>query len=117
MTDDGFLSLMSDDGSTKDDVKNPDGEIGEKINKLFNEDGKDTSECLIWRCIGAQLIVKRRYCPHCYGRGDCHRRKRGSQVRLNGLHSAQPGGWRVWYGTVVFLAKLHVVLVGQQRVG
>lgn len=44
VTDDGFLSLMSDDGSTKDDVKLPDGEVGDKINKLFNEDGKDTSK-------------------------------------------------------------------------
>ena len=44
VTDDGFLSLMSDDGSTKDDVKLPDGEVGEKISKLFTEDGKDTSE-------------------------------------------------------------------------
>jgi translation initiation factor 5A len=34
---------MSDDGSTKDDVKNPDGEVGDKINKMFTEDGKDTS--------------------------------------------------------------------------
>ena len=44
VTDDGFLSLMSDDGSTKDDVKLPDGEVGDKINKLFTEDGKDTSK-------------------------------------------------------------------------
>ena len=43
VTDDGFLSLMSDDGTTKDDVKVPDGEVGDKINKLFTEDGKDTS--------------------------------------------------------------------------
>lgn len=35
---------MSDDGSTKDDVKNPEGEIGDKINKLFNDEGKDTSK-------------------------------------------------------------------------
>ena len=35
---------MSDDGSTKDDVKVPEGEIGDKINKMFTEDGKDTSE-------------------------------------------------------------------------
>ena len=34
---------MSDDGSTKDDVKVPEGDIGDKINKMFNEDGKDTS--------------------------------------------------------------------------
>jgi translation initiation factor 5A len=44
VTDDGFLSLMSDDGSTKDDVKVPDNDVGEKINKMFTEDGKDTSE-------------------------------------------------------------------------
>lgn len=44
VTDDGFLSLMSDDGSTKDDVKVPDGEVGDKINKLFVEDNKDTSK-------------------------------------------------------------------------
>lgn len=44
VTDDGFLSLMSEDGSTKDDVKVPDGETGEKINKLFNEESKDTSK-------------------------------------------------------------------------
>ena len=34
---------MSEDGSTKDDVKVPDGEIGDKIAKMFTEDGKDTS--------------------------------------------------------------------------
>jgi translation initiation factor 5A len=44
VTDDGFLSLMSDDGSTKDDVKVPEGEVGDKINKMFTEEGKDTSE-------------------------------------------------------------------------
>jgi len=37
---------MSEDGSTKDDVKVPDGEVGDKINKMFTEDGKDTSELL-----------------------------------------------------------------------
>ena len=43
VTDDGFLSLMSDDGGTKDDVKVPEGDVGDKIKKLFQEDGKDTS--------------------------------------------------------------------------
>lgn len=40
---------MSDDGSTKDDVKVPDGEVGDKINKLFTEDQKDTSKFFIIR--------------------------------------------------------------------
>ena len=44
VTDDGFLSLMSDDGSTKDDVKLPDGEVGDKLDKLFTEEGKDVSK-------------------------------------------------------------------------
>ena len=43
ITDDGFLSLMNDNGDTKDDVKLPEGEVGERINRLFNEEGKDTS--------------------------------------------------------------------------
>ena len=44
VSDDGFLSLMTDDGTTKDDVKVPDGEVGEKITKLFTDEGKDTSK-------------------------------------------------------------------------
>ena len=37
---------MSDDGSQKDDVKVPDGDVGDKITKLFTDEGKDTSELL-----------------------------------------------------------------------
>lgn len=44
IADDGFLSLMSDDGETKDDVKLPDGEIGDKITRLFTTEEKDTSK-------------------------------------------------------------------------
>jgi hypothetical protein len=35
---------MTDDGVTKDDVKVPEGEIGERINKLFKVEEKDTSK-------------------------------------------------------------------------
>lgn len=38
--DDGYLSLLLDDGSTKDDVKAPEGELGQQIEDAFN-DGKD----------------------------------------------------------------------------
>jgi hypothetical protein len=58
---------MSDDGSTKDDVKVPDGEVGDKISKLFTDDGKDTSECYICAGSGAWLTDPRRHCSHCYG--------------------------------------------------
>lgn len=35
---------MADDGETKDDVKVPDGEVGEKIDRLFTTEEKDTSQ-------------------------------------------------------------------------
>lgn len=35
---------MSEEGDTKDDVKMPDGEIGDKIRRLFTEEEKDTSK-------------------------------------------------------------------------
>ena len=38
--EDGFLSLMLDDGSTKEDVKLPDNETGEQIQEGF-EEGKE----------------------------------------------------------------------------
>lgn len=41
VSDDGYLSLMSDDGATKDDVKVPEGDVGDKIMKLFKDEGKD----------------------------------------------------------------------------
>ncbi|CAO1634218.1 unnamed protein product [Parajaminaea phylloscopi] len=38
--DDGFLNLMTGDGAAKDDVKLPEGELGDQIQAAF-EDGKD----------------------------------------------------------------------------
>ncbi|KAI3634662.1 hypothetical protein MIR68_003941 [Amoeboaphelidium protococcarum] len=38
--DDGFLSLMLPDGTTKDDVKMPEGELGDKLQADFDE-GKE----------------------------------------------------------------------------
>ena len=38
--DEGFLSLMNPDGSTKDDVKVPEGDVGKQIVADF-ADGKD----------------------------------------------------------------------------
>lgn len=35
---------MLDDGTIKDDVKVPEGEVGEKIEKLFRTEEKDTSK-------------------------------------------------------------------------
>ncbi|KAI9705348.1 MAG: Eukaryotic translation initiation factor 5A [Bogoriella megaspora] len=62
VTDDGFLSLMSDDGSTKDDVKLPEGEVGEKINKLFNEDSKDTN-VIVLTAMGEEAAIDAKEAP------------------------------------------------------
>ncbi|KAF3041940.1 translation initiation factor eIF5A [Didymella sp. IMI 355093] len=62
VSEDGFLSLMSDDGSTKDDVKLPDGEVGDKINKLFVEDGKDTS-VIVLTAMGEEAAIDAKEAP------------------------------------------------------
>merc|ERR1712137_664417 len=40
ITDDGFLSLLLDNGQTKDDLRCPDNEDGQKIREMF-DDGKE----------------------------------------------------------------------------
>jgi len=62
ITDDNFLSLMSDDGSTKDDVKMPDGEVGEKIQKLFREEEKDTN-VIVLTAMGEELAMDAKEAP------------------------------------------------------
>ncbi|KAK5781026.1 uncharacterized protein PWA37_001941 [Arxiozyma heterogenica] len=44
--DDGYLSLMTNDGETKDDVKAPEGELGEQLQTAFDE-GKDLMVTII----------------------------------------------------------------------
>ena len=60
---------MADDGETKDDVKVPDGEIGDKIEKLFRTDEKDTSKLDILKFAEKSRSTDeyRRYCPHFHG--------------------------------------------------
>ena len=38
------MSLMTDNGDTKDDVKVPDNEVGEKINQMFTVEEKACSK-------------------------------------------------------------------------
>lgn len=54
---------MSDDGSTKDDVKVPDNELGAKIKKSFQEEGKDLS----------MFTPEIRDCTNHLTRNRCHR--------------------------------------------
>lgn len=44
ISDDGFLNLIDDNGNEKNDVRMPDGEVGDKITKLFKTEEKDTSK-------------------------------------------------------------------------
>jgi translation initiation factor 5A len=62
VTDDGFLSLMSDDGSTKDDVKVPEGEVGDKIKRLFTEEGKDTN-VVVLTAMGEEAAIDAKEAP------------------------------------------------------
>jgi len=46
VTDDGYISLMSmDGGSTKDDLKLPEGELGEQIRASFRTARTSSSRC------------------------------------------------------------------------
>jgi hypothetical protein len=74
---------MADDGETKDDVKVPDGEVGEKIEKLFVQEEKDTSEFCHpdWQRISGRVLILhllRCHCSYCYGRAGSHRSQGGS---------------------------------------
>jgi len=62
ISDDSFLSLMSEDGETKDDVRMPDGELGEKINKLFKIEEKDTN-VVILTAMGEESAVEAKEAP------------------------------------------------------
>jgi len=62
VSDDGFLSLMSEDGETKDDVKVPDGEVGEKIERLFQTEEKDTN-VIVLTAMGEQAAIEAKEAP------------------------------------------------------
>ncbi|KAK2741277.1 Eukaryotic translation initiation factor 5A [Onygenales sp. PD_40] len=62
ISEDGFLSLMSEDGATKDDVKLPDGEVGDKIDKLFRVDEKDTN-VVVLTAMGEELAMDAKEAP------------------------------------------------------
>jgi len=55
VSDDGYLSLMDDGGNTRDDLKVPDGEIGEEI-KSSMEEGKDIL-CTVLSACGEEAVI------------------------------------------------------------
>jgi len=55
VSDDGYLSLMDDGGNTRDDLKVPEGDIGEEI-KSSMEDGKDIL-CTVLSACGEEAVI------------------------------------------------------------
>ncbi|KAJ5893782.1 eukaryotic translation initiation factor 5A-2 [Penicillium taxi] len=62
ITDDDFLSLLKEDGDTKDDVKVPEGDVGDRIRKLFVDEGKDTN-VIIQSAMGEEAAVEAKEAP------------------------------------------------------
>ncbi len=61
ISEDGFVSLMTENGSPKDDVKLPEGELAEQIKKDF-EDGKDLLLTVV-KAMGEEHILSVKECP------------------------------------------------------
>ena len=59
--DDGFLSLMNMDGDTKDDVKAPEGELGDTMQAAFDE-GKDLMVTII-SAMGEEAAISVKEAP------------------------------------------------------
>lgn len=62
ISDDDFLNLMLDDGTPKDDVKKPEGEVGEKIEKLFRIEEKDTN-VIVLTSMGEEVAIEAKEAP------------------------------------------------------
>ncbi|CAR28487.1 hypothetical protein ZYGR_0S01180 [Zygosaccharomyces rouxii] len=59
--DDGYLSLMTMDGETKDDVRLPDGELGDALQSSFDE-GKDLNVTII-TAMGEECAISFKEAP------------------------------------------------------
>lgn len=59
--DDGFLSLMNMDGDTKDDVRHPEGELGDQMQAAFDE-GKDLMVTII-AAMGEEAAISFKEAP------------------------------------------------------
>ncbi|KAA8648558.1 Eukaryotic translation initiation factor eIF-5A [Aspergillus tanneri] len=62
ITDDDFLSLMDENGNTKDDVKVPDGETGEKIIRMYREEEKDCN-VVVLTSMGEEVAIECKEAP------------------------------------------------------
>ena len=61
------MSLMTDNGDTKDDVKVPDNEVGQKIDQMFTKEEKECSKLHFLSCSRLLLINPRHRRPDRHG--------------------------------------------------
>ncbi|KAK3324239.1 eukaryotic translation initiation factor 5A-2 [Cercophora scortea] len=62
VSDDNYLNLIDDEGREKNDVRMPDGDVGEKINKLFKVEEKDTN-VTVQTAMGEEIAVDAKESP------------------------------------------------------
>ncbi|OJZ92715.1 hypothetical protein ASPFODRAFT_40157 [Aspergillus luchuensis CBS 106.47] len=62
VTDDDFLSLMDENGNTKDDVKVPEGEVGDRIRRMFHDEEKDCNVTIL-SSMGEQVCMDVKEAP------------------------------------------------------
>jgi len=55
VSDDGYLSLMDDNGGTRDDLKIPENDVGAEI-KSANQEGKDIM-CTVLSACGEECVI------------------------------------------------------------
>ncbi|KAK4211688.1 eukaryotic translation initiation factor 5A [Rhypophila sp. PSN 637] len=60
--DDGFLNLIDDEGKEKNDVRMPDGEVGDKIIKLFRTEEKETN-VTVQTAMGEEAAIDAKEAP------------------------------------------------------
>ena len=56
VSSDGFLSLLLPNGETRDDIKVPDGEVGDQIKSLF-DDGKNLNVTIL-KAMGTEAAIE-----------------------------------------------------------
>ncbi|KAJ5746533.1 Nucleic acid-binding OB-fold [Penicillium odoratum] len=59
--EDGFLSLLTEDGDTKDDCKVPEGDVGKKLQTLLDE-GKDVN-VIVQTAMGEEMCIEAKEAP------------------------------------------------------
>jgi translation initiation factor 5A len=61
--DDKFLSLMDTDGATKDDVRLPEGDLGDQIQVAFSDSEKLVLVTLV-KAMGEEAVISWKEAPH-----------------------------------------------------